>query len=161
MQIKGEYEVTFLIQNMFHSYVLTTRDSNIVTDEGLNFILQVLGDKTTKKFGAVHVGKNDDEPTPLDTTSTFNSQVALNSYEIDVEGNTLTYSISTDGSYIDNTCEIGIWSDGTNPVLVTRDVHDRYDVPSSAIITIKYSLTLTNKAEEETQQTEEEENSND
>ena len=145
VQIKGDYEITFLIQNMFNSYTLTTRNSNIVTDEGLNIILQMLCGKTTRKFGTVYIGDNSTDASPLDTVSTFSHPTQLNASDIDVVENVLTYTINVDGSAINDTCEIGIWSDGDNPVLITRDVHDSYVVPSSAIITIKYKLTLSNR----------------
>lgn len=161
LQIKGEYEVTFLIQNMFNSYALTTRNSNIVTNDGLNLILQILGGKTTRGFGAVHVGKNSTNPSEYDNYSTFTDPTPLTPYEIDVDGNALTYVIRADGGDIDETCEIGILSDDEfyrNRTVITRDVHDTYDIPTNAIVTIKYSLTLSNKAETIE---EEEENSND
>lgn len=148
MEIKGEYEVNILLQNMFSSYMFTEKNHNIVTDEGLNFILEILGGKTTKKFGHVHVGKNNAEPSPLDNYNTLNTPTPLNNDDMDVNGNVLTYTIECDGADIDGTCEIGICSDGNSKVLITRDVHDTYDVPSSAIITIKYSLVLINKGEE-------------
>lgn len=162
IQIKGEYEINILIQNMFNSYEITTRNTNIVTNEGLNLILQILGNKTTKRLGEVHVGTNPTEPSILDTISSFSYPQAIPG-SIDVESNTLIYNIKTDGSYIDGTREIGIWSDD-NRVLITRDVHDTYDVPTSAIITVKYSLILSNKTEtveEAVEESEEEINDND
>lgn len=148
MEIKGEYEVNILVQNMFHSYVFIEKNHNIVTNEGLNLMLEILGGKTTKKLGHVYVGKNNAEPSSLDNYNTLNNPLSLNNDNIDVEGNTLTYTIECNGGDIDGTCEIGICSDGNNKTLITRDVHDTYDVPSSAIITIKYSLILTNKESE-------------
>ena len=150
MEIKGEYEVSILIQNMFHSYVFIEKNHNIVTNEGLNLMLEILGGKTSKRLSNVHVGKNDAEPSSLDNYDTLISPVALpfNDDTISVDGNVLTYTIECNGADIYNTCEIGICSDGNNKTLITRDVHDSYDVPSSAIITIRYSLVLNNKGEE-------------
>lgn len=160
MEVKGEYEITITIQNMFNSYSLTTKNSNIVTDEGLNFILQILAKKTTSSFGEVHVGTNSNEASRLDTVSTFSHPLkSIPRDRIDVEKNKLTYVINADGSDIDGTCEIGILSDDEK-VLITRDVHNPYDVPNSAKITIRYSLTLTNKTDN-IEEVEEEENSND
>ncbi len=148
MEIKGEYEIEMLIQNMFNSYSLTMKNNNIVTNSGLNFILQVLGGKTDETLGEVHVGKNNVEASYLDTTSSFTSPVEVPKTDIEVDDNKLTYIIHTRGNVLDGTTEIGIWSSGED-VLITRDVHDTYDMPSSAEIKIKYSLTLTNKIEEE------------
>ena len=161
MEIKGEYEVNILIQNMFHSYRFTEKNHNIVTNWGLNLILEMISGRTTEKLGHVHVGKNSAEASPLDTYN--NSLTPLTNDDIEIDGNMLTYTIECDGSDIYNTCEIGICSDGENKTLITRDVHDNYDVPSSAIITIKYSLILTNKKDEEVieEPIEEEENNND
>lgn len=163
MEIKGEYEVNILIQNMFNSYVFAEKNHNIVTNEGLNLILEMISGKTTEKLGHVYVGKNNAEPSQLDTYSTLKSPLPLTNDDIEIDGNMLTYTIECVGSDIDNTCEIGICSDGNDKTLITRDVHDNYDVPSSAIITIKYSLILTNKKDEEVieEPIEEEENSND
>lgn len=164
MEIKGEYEVSILIQNMFHSYVFIEKNHNIVTNEGLSLMLEILGGKTTKKLGKVHIGMNDAVPSSLDNYETFNTPTPLDNYKIEVDNNILTYIIECDGADIDNTCEIGICSDGNNKTLITRDVHDPYDVPSSAIITIKYSLVLNNKGEEVEsieEPVEEEEESND
>ena len=148
MEIKGEYEVNILIQNMFNSYVFAEKNHNIVTNEGLNLILEMISGKTTEKLGHVYVGKNNAEPSQLDTYSTLKSPLPLTNDDIEIDGNMLTYTIECVGSDIDNTCEIGICSDGNDKTLITRDVHDSYDVPSSAIITIKYSLILTNKESE-------------
>ncbi len=148
MEIKGEYEIEMIIQNMFNSYSLTMRNGNIVTNEGLNFILEVLGGKTEETLGEVHVGKNTVEASNLDTTSSFTSPVEVPKTDIEVDNNKLTYIIHTHGDVLNETNEIGIWSSDEN-VLITRDVHDTYDMPSSAEIKIKYSLTLTNKIEEE------------
>lgn len=143
MQIKGEYEITFLIQNMFNSYTMTTNNNNIVTDEGLNLILNILTEKSTDSFGDVYIGTNSTEASPLDTVSTFRNPVSLGNNR-KLTDNVLTYEISTDGSILVGTCEIGIWSKSRTK-LITRDVHDEYDVPTSTIIKIKYSLTLSNK----------------
>lgn len=157
MEIKGEYEMDILIQNMFNSYNIVTRNSNVVTNEGLNFILRILARKTNAEMGNICVGTNTTEPSIIDNTESFTPTAMLQPKDIDVENNKLTYIINTDGANINGTYEIGIFSSDEN-IAITRDVHDRYDVPNSAIITIKYSLTLTNK---ETIEVEEEENSND
>ena len=140
---------------MFNSYSLTIRNSNIVTNNGLNFILQVLGGKTDETLGEVFVGKNSVEASVLDNTASFTSPVEVPKTSVEVDDNKLTYIIHTKGDVLNETTEIGIWSSEEN-VLITRDVHDTYDMPSSAEIKIKYSLTLTNQ-----EIIEEEENSND
>ena len=161
MEIKGEYEVNILLQNMFGSYLFTEKNHNIVTDEGLSLMLKMISGDTTERLGHVHVGKNSAEASPLDTYN--NSLKPLTNDDIRVERNALTYTIECNGEDIDGTCEIGICSDGNNKTLITRDVHDTYDVPGSAIITIKYSLVLTNKGREEIveQPVKEEEETND
>ena len=148
MQIKGSYEVSILIQNMFNSYMFIERNHNIVTESGLNFILQLIANKSTTSLGKIHVGTNDGYPSPYDDVSTFENAQALSHSSITVEDNVLTYNVSTEGRNISGTNEIGIWSNDET-ILVTRDVHDTYDVPDNATITIKYSLELSNKSEEE------------
>ena len=75
MEIKGEYEVNILIQNMFHSYVFIEKNHNIVTNEGLSLILEIISGKTSKKLGNVHVGRNNAEPSPLDNYSTLDAPI--------------------------------------------------------------------------------------
>lgn len=148
IEIRGEYEITVLIQNMFHSYCFVEKNHNIVTDGGLNFIMQILARKTTKSLGNIWVGTNTTEPTPLDDVSTFQNATSLQHSSIQTYDNVLVYTITTEGRNITGTSEIGIWSNDES-VLITRDVHDTYDVPDSATITLKYSLILSNKVEEE------------
>ena len=152
MNIKGEYEFTISIQNMFHNYKFITKNHNIVTDEGLILILKCALNQSEEFLGNVYVGKNDVEAKKSDTINTFKYPIALPHTSIDVTTNSIIYNILTDGENIDETTEIGIW--GTDGSLVTRDVHDRYDIPHSAQISLKYMLTLTNKNNEELEEEE-------
>ena len=145
MKIKGEYEIDILIQNMFNSYNFKTRGHNIVTDGGLDFILQCCVNQQNQHFGDVFVGTNGDEPTLEDTinTITTDQNKKLSNGEIVVANNQLTYTYSTTGTVLNGTREIGILSENKD-VLITRDVHDRYDIPTDAQINLTYTLTISN-----------------
>lgn len=154
MNIQGEYEINILIQNMFNSYNLIIKNHNIVTSQGLSFILQCVVNQSNAHFGKVHIGKNSDIATMDDTINTFSQSVELDSAPPVVENNQLTYTINTTGEVLNDTTEIGIWSDDEK-ILVTRDVHDRYDIPSDAQITLTYTLTINNTEEEKGEEEEE------
>lgn len=142
IRIKGEYEIEILMQNMFNSYSLTMQDHNVVTDNGINYIMECL--TTNKTIGDVCTGTSTVQVDLTNTIDDFNihSRLTENTKKT-IDHNTLTYDIQTDGKNLDGTNEIGILTeDGT--ILVTRDVHDTYNIPHGSVINIKYKITLTN-----------------
>lgn len=147
MNIKGKYEFDILIQNMFNSYHFTIKNHNIVTKKGLDFILQCCINQQNKHFGNVCVGTNSTKPTIDDTVSNFTITKEFNDANVTVDDNDLIYTIQLKGSDIHNTTEIGIFSENKD-ILITRDVHDRYDIPTDAQITLKYTLSITNEEKE-------------
>lgn len=150
MIIKGEYEFDITIQNMFHTYKLVTTNHNIVTNNGMVLILKCALGESEEYLGDVWVGTNSQDATVEDTS--LQDAVRLTATEKDFDEHILRYTISTDGGVINNTSEIGII--GTEGTLVTRDVHDRFDIPSTAQITLKYTLMLTNVENEELEEEE-------
>lgn len=145
MNIKGEYEIDILIQNMFNSYNFKTKGHNLVTNEGLDFILQCCLNLQNQHFGGVYVGMNDNEESLEDTIDTIrlNPNKRLSDGDVSISNNQIIYTYASVGSVIADTSEIGILSENED-VLITRDVHDRYDIPTDAQITLKYTLTINN-----------------
>ena len=147
MNIKGEYEFDILIQNMFNSYNLRIKNHNIVTREGLDFILGCCINQNDQFFGNVFVGTNPAEASIDDTVDIFRKSKEFTDAEKSVENNQLIYSTALVGSDINDTTEIGIFSENED-ILITRDVHDRYDIPADAQITFTYNLTIANEENE-------------
>ena len=142
IQIKGEYSITLTIMNMFNTYKTTICSHNLVTDKGLDYIMECL--TSNKTIGDVCTGTSTMQ---LDLTNTIDdftihSRLTENT-EKTIDKNTLTYDIETDGKNLDGTNEIGIITED-GKVLVTRDVHDTYTIPHGSVINIKYKITLTN-----------------
>lgn len=151
MHIKGEYWVNIQIQNMFHTYNIRINHHNLVTNQGVELIMKCATNTNNENewFGSVHTGKNNTPPTREDTVETFNTtglpneNGELTTPKPTIEKNTLTYNISTDGSFIDGTSEIGVWSKDKK-TLISRDVHETWSVPTGSIINIKYMFTINN-----------------
>ena len=131
---------------MFKVYELVIEDSNVVTDKGIEFIFKCLFSDNTEHIGNVCTGTNTKEASATDTAEDFSLLWYLDDdVNIEIENNVLTYNIKTDGKKLDNTTEIGIMSDNKDsPTLITRDKHDRYNIPQGSLINLKYKLTLYN-----------------
>lgn len=153
MNIKGEYELNITIPTMFNSYNLMIKNHNIVTKKGLDFILQCCVNQQNQHFGNVCVGSRTAEATIDDTVNDFRIVNEFTEHKIVVENNELIYNIELQGHDIDNTTEIGIFSEDKT-ILITRDVHDRYDIPTDAQITLKYTLSITNEEKEKEEEEE-------
>ena len=152
INIVGEYELDINIQNMFNTYNLIIKNHNLVTEKGLEFILKCITNQTTERLGNIIVGYNQQDPSLSDTYDTFTNPQDLQNDPPVVEENVLIYKATIDGSVLHNTTEIGIL--GTKNTLITRDVHDRYDIPYNALITLQYTLTLSNIENEEIEEEE-------
>lgn len=148
--IKGEYEFHIIIQNMFNTYEFVEKNHNLVTDKGLELIFKCALGESDEHFGNIIVGDNITDPKPTDTYSTFTNPTTLETPSPSLENNMVMYELTVGGGDITKTCEIGIVGDADeNPTLITRDVHDRYDIPPTAMITLKYMLMLKNIDNEE------------
>ena len=150
--IKGEYNIQLTIYNMFNSYSMSMDEHNIVTDGGVELLLNcAIQENNGEWFGGIHVGYGYVEPYATDTIDSFevddNQQHSLPISHITVEDNTLTYDVVCDGQLLDGTNEIGIWSN-TGETLVTRSVHDTYSMPTGSEIRLKYKITIINIEEE-------------
>lgn len=142
IHIKGEYSITLTFTTMFNTYKTTTHNHNIVTDKGVEYIMGCL--TTNNTLGDVYTGTSTVQVDLSNTIDDFSILARLNeNTKKTVESNTLTYEIETDGKNLDSTTEIGILSEDET-VLITRDVHDTYNIPHGSVINIKYKITLTN-----------------
>ena len=148
LNIHGKYIINITIPTMFNIYNFTTTNHNLVTNEGLELILKcVTNTNDGEYFGYVHVGTNNRTPQKTDTIETFDEPNALENSTLDFNINQVIYNVTTDGSNLDGTSEIGVWSNKNT--LISRDVHDEYSIPHGSQINIKYIFTLTNTKEEE------------
>lgn len=147
--MQGEYEFNITFQNMFNTYNMKIKNHNIITYKGLNLMLKCLVNKSNNEFlGDIRLGYNDALPTERDDIDTFITPIRLPRDYVEVEDNKITFYATTTGDVLDGTREIGVWSDSYNPIAVSRDVHDPYNIPTSATITVQYSFTLTNSKED-------------
>ena len=150
MKIKGEYEFHIHIQNMFNTYTLVTKNHNFVTEQGLNLMLKCIGGiNNDEQINRIVVGKGTGSISLSDTFSTFYSPTILYPDSVVLENGSLIFNITTNGEVIDETTEIGLLNNNVvSPTLITRDIHDKYMIPSTAMINLKYILTLENVIEE-------------
>ena len=145
MNIKGEYFFDITLQNMFHTYRIKVGNHNLITYKGLELMLKCMVNKSNNEFlGNVVIGTNNALPNQKDSTDTCSNPVKLETDYVDIENNKLTFYATTTGDVLDGTKEIGVWSSSLNPIAISRDVHDPYNIPTSATITVQYSFTLAN-----------------
>ena len=149
IEIKGEYSVQLTIQNMFNTYTMVINEHNVVTDEGVELIFKCATQKNEEEyFGNIWVGYNNSNASSTDTINTFNNPKELPQAKTYTENNVLIYDLVCDGSLLDDTIEMGIWSN-TEKTLITRSVHQEpYSMPNGSEIRIKYKLTMKNIGEE-------------
>lgn len=147
--IKGEYCFNINIYTMFNTFTLRLKEHNLITKNGISFFLNKtigLGDDTGV-IGYVGVGTNPEEPKIEDTSLT--NEIVFKDTEAKVENNQIILTLTTIGENIDGTTEIGVYT--TNNILISRDVHSEYVVPSTASVKLEYKFTLNqeDKAQEE------------
>lgn len=145
MNIKGEYVLDIMFQNMFNTYNIRLRKHNLITHKGLDFILKCLVGKTNGEvFGDIRIGYNSNPASATDTIDTFQNPIRLVTDYVEIESNVMTFYATTTGDVLDGTREIGVWSSSINPIAISRDVHDPYNIPTTATITVQYSFTIVN-----------------
>lgn len=160
--IKGEYFFDISIFHMFGTYHIHTYNTNLITDNGISFFLNkwVVSPSVTGinedgtyqiedgfgYIGYIGVGTSNIAPSS-DDTSLINQTTIFYDTKVSIDNNQLVLNVTTKGSEIDDTCEIGVYT--TNSTLVSRDVHTRYSLPDTSSVELKYVFTLnqTNKSE--------------
>lgn len=162
--IKGEYFFEITMYTMFGTYAITTSNHNLITNDGINFFLNkctsvptIAHDEASDEYkivdgfgyiGYIGVGTSIEQP-KLTDTSLKNLTIMFTDVSIDVVDNELVMVVETDGSSLSGTSEIGVYS--TNNILISRDVHTTYTLPSTSSVKLTYKFTLnqTNKSEED------------
>ena len=165
--IKGEYYFDINIYTMFHTYNILCKNHNLITNNGISFFLNRCVSNPSivesesgsydlnDEWGVISkigVGKNNKTPSLTDTSLT--DAYFFDDVNIDVDGNQIIMTTETDGVNIDETTEIGVYT-STN-LLISRDVHSEYSVPSTATVKLTYIFTLSQT--DESLENEEDEN---
>lgn len=146
MKIQGRYNIHINIPTMFHMYELELNEHNIVTDKGVKFILEKILDKNDEYIEKIIIGYGTSEPSPSDSFDIIQEPYMQEFDNINITQNELHLELLVGGDILNETSEIGLITN--KQMLVTRDVHDTYDIPTNASVKIEYVLSLTNVGEE-------------
>lgn len=179
IKLKGEYRIIVTYTTMFHQYQATIQQSNLITDKGLEFLIQKWGQDNTQtnvgeilkhKISKIIVGYNPTDPTPDDNISTITRNNDQNNpfpVNLKHEGNQLIMvNNNVNGKTINQTTEIGVigekiienYNTYTNEVdnvevyetvLISRSTHPIITVPPTSIISLEYKYTLTSVQSED------------
>ena len=147
--IKGEYLFDINIYTMFDVYKMCIKNTNLITSEGLNFFLSkavyppIIEDGNIVDdfgyIGYIAIGTSTISA-ELSDTSLIEETKVFDDSTVKIDGNRIILTVETVGSDIDNTSEIGVYS--TKSILISRDVHERYSMPSTSSVKITYTYTL-------------------
>lgn len=139
-RIKGEYYFNINIYTMFNTFNLKVKSHNLITKKGISFFLnKAVGiEDDYGVIGYVGVGTSPEEPKVEDTSLT--NETLFKGTDVEVKDNQIILTTNTTGELIDGTTEIGVYT--TNNILISRDVHSEYVVPSTASVQLEYKFTL-------------------
>lgn len=152
--IKGEYYIQINIPTMFHNYNMTIKGHNMVVNKGIEFFFkkaitplptqdETNYHTTTGVIGQIAVGTGEEETTmETEDLTNLSKKFKYEPTNIVIEDNTLTISTEANGSDLDGTTEIGVYT--TQGVLISRDTHYAYELPTTSIIEIYYIYTMKN-----------------
>ena len=160
--IKGEYFFDINIYSMFGVYNICTKNTNIITSGGMNFFLNrwvtpptiedgELSD-TLGYLGHIATGNSIVQPSMSDYMLIEQNNIFFDT-EAEVKDNQIILTVETSGDKVGGTTEIGVYT--TSTVLVSRDVHERYVLPSSSTVKITYIYTLSQIDKSEIEEEEE------
>lgn len=153
--IKGEYTFDITIFTMFDVYNIKVHHHNMILSQGLTYFLNrwisnfTPNTKKSDLIGKICIGncpENDDiDITQTTLTSPIKDSLGNIYYiipeTIEVKGNQLILSAKTNGETLNNTTEIGV-ATNESEILVSRDVHPIYQIPTTAIVQLDYIFTL-------------------
>lgn len=142
MNIQGEYRLNINVPTMFGCFGMSICNHNIVTLNGTDFILHKIINETDDYIESLAIGKNSSE---ANVNNTIHDIIDLTKHmfeDSEVSSEKVTFYVTITGEYLTDTSEIGLLT--RDNVLVTRDVHDVYDIPSTATIMVEYTLILNN-----------------
>lgn len=165
ISLKGKYTISITYQRMFHTYTARYSSTNLITEKGLNYLVNKWNNEEGQ-ITEIIVGDNRDNPKPEDTIGTFTN---WKRFEIipHVEGNKLVMTNNNiSGKQLNGTREIGVIAQVTNigmvdyedeimeeteseEILVSRDTHPTITIPETSIISMEYVYTLTSLSKDE------------
>lgn len=145
MKIKGRYNIDINISTMFNNYKLILNEHNLVTNKGVEFIFNKILNNTDDYIEKIAIGYEKTKPTLTDTFDILKQPYMQKFDNVNITENEIHFELSMSGDKLNETSEIGLITN--EKLLVTRDVHDTYDIPVTASVKIEYILSLTNIGE--------------
>ncbi len=132
--ISGKYRFKVQIFTMFSIYEITASYKNLITDNGVFFIIDTLINGDTNRIQNICLGNGNNAVSKTDT-DLYNQTAILNT-EVSSEDNKIYLTSEITGETLNGTTEIGVKT--SNGLLVSRDVHEEIQVPVSANVTVNY-----------------------
>lgn len=148
ISIKGEYELDITYTNMFSNISITASYENMLTTEGLNFLVNKWVD-SNGQIKEVIFGKNTEANRADYTIQDFNDPYIFTIKTHAEDNRLILYQNNLSGKQVNNTTEIGVIGEKNgDDILLSRNKHPRISVPETCIIKMKYIYSLTSKEEE-------------
>lgn len=142
--IKGNIIIDLHIPTMFNDYHMQIKDHNRITEDGKRYIFERLlyseYDSSKGIIGKIGVGDWNE----TDDTVTKEKIFPYNPETIELtDDNRVVFTQEMSGADLDGTTQIRIYT-STKNVLISKNEHDVYSIPHTAIVTLTYSYELVN-----------------
>lgn len=163
LKIKGKYTYHIQIPTMFRTYKTSYTNHNLITTNGLNFLVKQWNNEDGE-ITEIILGTSNETPNIHDTIDTFNNPYRFN-VDCHTDDNKLIMSTTNlSGEHLNNTREIGVIADTTTQVeddethemttqntkiLVSRSVHPIISIPTTSLISLEYEYILTSLNDDE------------
>ena len=148
MNIQGIYEFKIKIPTMFNTYELNIKDHNLITTKGFEWFINRWLSNDFRSIGEIAFGKSTNEYPTIDTLHlTDEVIIPYKDTDVKVKGTSISLSANISGETINDTTEIGVYTyneKGLDNILLSQDIHDKYNVPTTSTVTINYTFTVTN-----------------
>lgn len=135
IKIKGHYK--FIKDNK-----IILSKNNLITNQGEKYFLERWINNTSDILNIVSVGTGTEPPSKNDTSLNYVKAKHNPNKTVDSENHQIILSTTFSSSEINQTTEIGVSTNGTNSRLISRDVHEEINIPSSSTITLIYTFTI-------------------
>ena len=135
IKIKGHYK--FIKDNK-----IILSKNNLITNQGEKYFLERWINNTSDILNIVSVGTGTEPPSKNDTSLNYVKAKHNPNKTVDYENHQIILSTTFSSSEINQTTEIGVSTNGTNSRLISRDVHEEINIPSSSTITLIYTFTI-------------------
>ncbi len=145
--IKGEYFFDITIFTMFGLHNIKVGNHNIVLNNGISYFLNRWIGNDDDLVGKIAIGTGEGEVEPSQNSlfepvkDSLGNQLYIIPDRIYIDDNKLILTCDTNGSMLNNTTEIGVCT-STNEILLSKDVHPIYEMPTTAIVKLDYIFTL-------------------